>query len=84
MVSSPTGLELLTPDARALWVASGDECRATLDDENIGGLYGPPRNIRRRAPGAPLTIAVSCDPEVVEIPTVVMRLFLGPSSVCDL
>ena len=45
VVDSPAGLELLTPEAVGLWVASSDEYRATLDDENVGGVYGPPQII---------------------------------------
>ena len=35
---SPTGLELLTADAAALRMSSGDEYCPTLDDGNVGGL----------------------------------------------
>ena len=35
---SPTGLELLTPDAVALRGPSRDEDCPTLDDGNVGGL----------------------------------------------
>jgi len=36
------GLELRTPDVVPLWVASGDEYGATLEDMNAGGVYAPP------------------------------------------
>ena len=40
---SPTGLVLVTPDAVVLRIPSGDEYCSTLDDGNVGGLYGEPR-----------------------------------------
>jgi len=42
ILDSPAGLELLTPDVVALWVASGDEYQATLDDGSTGGVYALP------------------------------------------
>ena len=83
VVNSPAGLELLTPEVVGLWVASGDEYRAILDDENVGGVYGPPRIIRRWTLGVLLPGAVSCDQAVVEIGTVVRRLFLSLSALHD-
>ena len=83
VVDSPAGLELLTPEVVGLWVASGDEYRNTPDDKNTGGVYGPPRIIRRWMLGVLLPGAVSCDPVVVEIRTVVRRLFLSLSALRD-
>jgi hypothetical protein len=42
VLGSPGGLELLTPDVVALWLASGDEYGGTLEDVNIGGVYALP------------------------------------------
>ena len=64
-------------------MASGDEYRATLEDENAGGVYSPSRIIRRWMLGVLLPGAVSCDPAVVEIRTVVRRLFLSLSALRD-
>ena len=69
------GLELLTADVVALWVASGDEYGGTLEDVNVGGVYALPWIIRRRAAGVPLTGAALCDLEVVETRTVETWLF---------
>ena len=71
VVDSPAGLELLTPEVVGLWVASGDEYRATLDDENVGGVYGPPQIIHQWMLGVLLPGAVTYDAVVVEIRTVV-------------
>ena len=64
-------------------MASGDEYCATLDDENVGGVYGPPQIIRRWTLGVLLPGAVSCDPAVVEVRTVVRRFFLSLSALHD-
>src|SRR5207237_9029698 len=76
VVDSPAGLELLTTEVVGQWVASGDEYRASLDDENVGGMYGPPRIIRRWTLGVLLPGVISCDPAVVAISRVVRRLFI--------
>ena len=45
------GLELLTADVVALWVARGDDYGGTLEDVNVGGVYALPWIIRRGAAG---------------------------------
>jgi len=64
------GLELLTADVVALWVAIGDEYGATLEDVNVGGVYALRWIIRHGPAGVRLTGAAPCDPEVVETRTV--------------
>src|SRR5437588_9246994 len=54
-----------------------------LDDKNVGGVYGLPRIILQWMLGVLLPGAVSCDPAVVEIRTVVRRLFLSLSALRD-
>jgi len=49
------GLELLTADVVALWVASGDECGGIVDDVNVSGVYALPWILCRRAAGVRLT-----------------------------
>jgi len=75
VLGSAGGLELLTADVVALWVASGDEYGGKVEDVNVGGVYALPWIIRRGASRAPLTGAAACDPEVVETRTVETRLF---------
>jgi len=75
VLGSAGGLELLTADLVALWVASGDEYGCTLEDVKVGGVYTLPWIIRRGAAGVRLTGAAPCDPEVVETRTVETRLF---------
>ena len=75
VLGSAGGLELLTADVVALWVASGDEYGGTLEDVNVGGVYALPWIIRRGAAGVRLTGAAPCDPEVVETRTVETQLF---------
>jgi len=75
LLRSAGGLELLTADVVALWVASGDEYSGTLEDVNVDGLYALPWIIHRGAAGVRLTGAAACDPEVVETRTVETRLF---------
>jgi len=75
VLRSAGGLELLTADVVALWVASGDENGGTLEDVNVGGVYAVPWIIRRGAAGVRLTGARPCDPGVVESRTVETRLF---------
>jgi len=74
VLGSAGGLELLTADLVALWVASGDEYGCTLEDVKVGGVYALPWIIRRGAAGVRLTGAAPCDPEVVETRTVETRL----------
>jgi len=47
VLGSAGGLELLTADVVARWVASGDEYGGTLEDVNVGGVYAQPWIIRR-------------------------------------
>jgi len=75
VLGSAGGLERLTPDVVALWVASGDEYSGTLEDVNVGGVYALRWIIRRGAAGVRLTGAATCDSEVVETRTVETRLF---------
>jgi len=42
VLGSAGGLELLTADVVALWVASGDEYPGTVEDVNVGGVYALP------------------------------------------
>jgi len=80
VLGSAGGLELLTADVVALWVASGDEYGSTLEDVNVGGVYALPWIIRRGAAGVRLTGVAPWDPEVVETHTVETRLFACPLS----
>jgi len=75
VLGSAGGLELLTADVVALWVASGDEYGGTLEDVNVGGVYALPWIIRRGAAEVRLTGAAPCDLEVVETRIVETRLF---------
>jgi len=72
---SPGGLELLIPDVVVLGTPSRDEYRATLDDGNVAGDKGLPGVMVTQAGGVCETIATSCEPELVEIRTVLGRLF---------
>jgi len=75
VLGSPGGLELLIPDVVVLGTQSGDEYCATLDDGNVAGDKGLPGVMVTRAVGVSGTIAASCEPELVEIRTVLGRLF---------
>jgi len=75
VLGSVGGVELLTADVVALWVASGDEYGGILEDVNVGGVYALPWIIRRGAAGVRLTGAAPCDLEVVETRTVETLLF---------
>jgi len=75
VLGSAGGLQLLTADVVALWVASGDEYGGTLEDVNIGGVYALPWIIHGGAAGMRLTGAAPCDWEVVETRTVETRRF---------
>jgi len=70
VLKSPAGLELLTADVVALWVASGNKYGDTLEDVNVGEVYAIPWIIRREAARVCLTSAARCDLEVVETRTV--------------
>jgi len=63
---SAGGLEPLTADVVALWVASGDVYGGTLEDVNVSGVYTLPWIIGRGAAGVRLTGAAPCDYQVVE------------------
>jgi len=58
-----------------LGTPSGDKYRATLDDGNVAGDKGITGVMVTRAAGVPGTIAASCEPELVEIRTVLGQLF---------
>jgi len=75
VLNSSGGLELLIPDVFVLGTPSGDEYRATLDDENVAWDKGLLGVMITRAAGVRGTIAASCEPELVKIPTVLGRLF---------
>ena len=79
---SPSGLEFLTPDV-VLWVASGDACRAALGGGSVDGLRALSRTMCPRAAGVCLTNGTSCDPEVVEVCTILGRLFPRLLGACD-
>jgi len=70
VLGSPGGLELLIPDVVVLGTPSGDEYRATLDDGNVAGDKGLPGVMVTQAQGVRGTIAASCEPELVEVRTV--------------
>jgi len=73
VLGSPCGLELLIPDVVVLGTPSGEEYRATLDDGNVAGDKGLPGVLVTRAASVRGTIAASCEPELVEIRTVLGR-----------
>jgi len=75
VLRSPSGLGLLIADVVVLGTPSGDEYRATLDDGNVAGDKGLPGVMVTRAAGVCATIAASCEPELVEIRTVLGQLF---------
>jgi len=77
---SPGGLEVLIPDVVVLGTPSGDEYRATLNDGNVAADKGLLGVMVTRATGVIGTIAASCEPELVEICTVLRRLFLCVST----
>jgi len=80
VLGSPGGLELLIPDVVVLGTPSGDKYRATLDDGNVAGDKSLPGVMVTRAAGVRGTLAASCQPELVEIRTVLRRLFLCVST----
>jgi len=67
---SPGGLELLIPDGVVLGTPSGDQYSATLEDGNVAGDKGLPGVMVTRAAGVCVTIGAFCEPELVEIRTV--------------
>jgi len=75
VLGSPGGLDLLIPDVGVLGTPSGDEYRATLDDGNVAGDKGLLGVMVTQAGGVRGTIAASCEQELVEIRTVLGRLF---------
>jgi len=58
-----------------LGTPSEDEYRATLDDGNVAGDKGLPGVMVTRAAGVRGTIAASCEPDLVEIRTVLPDCF---------
>ena len=78
VLGSPGGLELLIPDVVVLGTPSGDEYRATLDDGNVAGDKGLLGVMVTRAAGVRGTIAALCEPELVEVRTVLGRCFRMP------
>ena len=66
----------------ALCVGINEE-RDTRDVEIVGRVYALLRIIHAHAAGIRLTIAASCDPEVVEIRTVNTLLLVRFSPTCD-
>jgi len=75
VLGSPSGLELLISDVVVLGTPSGDKYHATLDDGNVAADKGLPGVMVKRGAGVCGTIAASCQPELVEIRTVLGRLF---------
>jgi len=75
VLGSAGGLDLLTADIVALWVASRDEYGGTLKDVNVGGVYALPWILHHGAAKVRLTGAAPSDTEVVETRTVKTRLF---------
>jgi len=75
VLGSPGGLELLITDVVVLGTPSGHQYRATLDDGNLAGDKGLPGVMVTRGAGVSGTIAASCEPELVEVPSVLGRLF---------
>jgi len=69
------GLELQIPGVVVLGTPSGDEYRTTLDDGNVAGDKALPGVMVTRATGIRGTIATSGETELVEIGTVLGRLF---------
>ena len=57
-----------------LGMPTGDEYRTMLDDGNVAGVKPLPGVIVTQAAGVFGTIATSCEPELVEIRTVLGRL----------
>ena len=66
---------MLIPDVVVLGTPSGDEYRATRDDGNVAGDKGLLGVMVTRGAGVGGTIAASCEPELVEIGTVLGRFF---------
>ena len=75
VLGSPCGLELRISDIVVLGTPSVDEYRATLDDGNVAADKGLPGVMVTWAAGVRRTFAASCEPELVEIRTVLGRLF---------
>ena len=67
--TGPGGLELLMPEV-VLGTPTGDEYRATLDDGNVTGEKALQAVIVTRSASVLGAIAASCQPELVEIHTV--------------
>jgi len=74
ILGSLRGLQPLTVDVVALWVACGNEYSRTLEDVNVSGLYPLPWIIHRGAVGVRLTGAAPCDLLLVETWIVKTRL----------
>ena len=75
VVVSAGGLALLPADVVALWVASSDKYRGTLNDVNVSGGYALPWIIRRGPAAVCMTAAAPCDLEMVKTRIVGTRLF---------
>jgi len=80
VLGSAGGLELLVPDIVVLGMPSGDEYRAMLDDGNVTEDKALLEVMVTGAAGVGGTIAASCEPELVEIHTVLGRFFLCVST----
>jgi len=70
VLGSPRALELQIPDVVVLGTPRGDEYGATIDDGNVAGDKALPGYMVTRAAGVCGTISASCEPELVEISTV--------------
>ena len=75
VLASTGGLALLIPDIVVPGMLSGDKYRATLDDGNVTGDKGQLGVIVTQAAGTSGPIAAFCEPELVDIRTVLGRLF---------
>jgi len=75
VLGSPRALELQIPDVVVLGTPRGDEYGATIDDGSFAGDKALPRYVVTQAAGVCGTIAASCEPELVEISTVLGRLY---------
>ena len=70
MLRLPSGLVLLMPDVVVLGTPSEKGYRATPDDGSVKGDMALPGVMVTQASGVCGTMAVSCEPELVEIHTV--------------
>ena len=82
VLGSPRALELQIPDVVVLETPRGDEYVATIDNGNVAGNKALSGYMVTWAAGVCGTIAASCEPELVEISTVLWRLYPCVSTDC--